>query len=352
MRLASRYLSKYRSRYGAGGDEGFVGSALPGGVLPNANLTVDFTQGRGYVKNTSSWVGVDQLSGWSYSRTGTRFSDASDGSLTSFAANVPRITDKGLAIHSGATNLCPYSEAINATNWNDGNSAVTGTEAIDGILITTLEDDSGAAREYMQKLVTVPADSNPVTLSWFMKKTTGALSVWPGVFAQLQGGAGTNVEAAVAVDTTDGTVTKLTGYSAPTVSVEDFGDLWRVIVTLTNNGTETQLRVDLSPAISANEATLSNAATGSGTFGGVQVETGSVATPYIPNATAGTASAGADNADITGSYVSGDVIWLYHDGGQKVETTWGAVESGGVYDLSTAVGTWTGEGYIEQVVIF
>jgi hypothetical protein len=57
------------------------------------------------------------LYGWSFARTGSGLADNTSGTYTSFASNVPRITDKGLLVEEARTNVVTNSA---------GNGAVVG----------------------------------------------------------------------------------------------------------------------------------------------------------------------------------------------------------------------------------
>jgi len=98
------------------------------GLAPRQiGAAADFTRDE-YWSGGSRYA-LENWPGWSYSRTGTRYSDSADGSLTSFAANVPRRTDKGLAVDAGATNVLTYSQDFSNAAWV-GSSAGTGSDPV------------------------------------------------------------------------------------------------------------------------------------------------------------------------------------------------------------------------------
>jgi len=110
--------------------------------------------------------------------------------------------------------------------------------------------------------------------SLFVKKTTGALSHYPGFDIGQSG-------AYVIIDTTNGTTaTAGTGGVYSDISVTSYNDdWWRVSAKATINSTSRPMRI--WPAISQNGGTLSVSATGTNTFWGAQVEQADAVGPYV-----------------------------------------------------------------------
>lgn len=75
---------------------------LRSGGLAIAGLDLDFVRGR-YALNSPYRTSPADLPGWSFSRTGAGIAETAAGALVSFAAGVPRITDRGLLVEEGRT---------------------------------------------------------------------------------------------------------------------------------------------------------------------------------------------------------------------------------------------------------
>lgn len=147
----------------------FAQPSRPGWVIPGAKADFNFAKNRLFVSPSRVSSDPASFAGWSYSRTGTRFSEASDGSLTSFAANVPRITDKGLAVHSGATNIIARSSDI--AGWSKIDCTVTDdaiASIISGQLADKIVEGSGTVRPEVSTTAGVTT-GNPYNYSGYFK---------------------------------------------------------------------------------------------------------------------------------------------------------------------------------------
>ena len=201
----------------------------------------------------------------------------------------------GLLIEGARTNLCLQSNALTTTWAASGTPAAT-QNAIGpdgGTTAWTLTDNDAGSTEYIyQNIVFTAAD---YTLSFFVKKTTGAQSSYPVAFWYTS----TTNLAAVTVDTSNGVATAwtawtgFTGVGGTATCVSHNADYWRV--SLTHTKTVTSYTLALAPAGTTN-ATQSTgvpdtAAQGSAVFYGAQVELGSFASSYIATTTIAVARA-------------------------------------------------------------
>jgi hypothetical protein len=191
------------------------------------------------------------------------------------------------------TNLCLQSNAFSTAPWIAvGTPAATqNVVGPDGATSawTLTDNDAGVSEGATQTDITLTAATH--TLSFFVKKTTGAQSSYPIAFAYLK--TGTTSGAGVTVDTTNGVatawtaITGLTGITGVARCISHNANFWRVELVFT--GTAVAWRVDLYPAGTTNATqstgTLDATAQGSAVFYGAQVELGSFATPYIPTTT-------------------------------------------------------------------
>jgi hypothetical protein len=235
----------------------------------NGNLTA--TSGNIYIQDAQlekSMVATD------YIETGA--STAQAGILE----DMPRLDYSGgascpsLLLEPQRTNLCIQSEY--AGSWSpSGTGTITENAAVspEGVQNAfTLNDTSNGAYYRIERNVSVSAGDN--TLSVFIKKTTGALSHYAGV--QLD----TNRKYVI-IDTTNGTWAEAGGTENDFIDIQDFSaDYWRVIIR--NNLLAGSTRVALWPALSTDGGTIAVGATGENTFYGIQVESGSYPTSYIP----------------------------------------------------------------------
>lgn len=243
-------------------------------------VSMDFL-GAAYINGVFTANSLGALSGWAYSRAGTAYS--LDGS-TSFAANTPRLTSAGLLIEGAATNRLLYSHDIDNAAWTKSVAVVTANygAAPDG---TTTADrvEFIAGTCYIQKSgVAGLTASSPCTLSFFARSLSGTPTI-----GLRSGVSGLNTTRALTGSWARYTWTFNAGAATEVIQFVDSG---------------------IVPGASATADFL---------LWGVQVETGSSASSYIPTTSAAasraadvatlTISAGDGTDELTVDYVGGSV---------------------------------------------
>jgi hypothetical protein len=220
---------------------------------------------------------------------------------------IPEATLLGYKSEGSRTNLCLRSNAFTTTWTALGTPAatqnVTGPDGVANSAWTLTDNDAGVA-EGISQAVTLTAAA--YTCSIFVKKTTGAQSSYPVLWANI----GTPPTVApVTVDTSNGIATAWTAYTGYTIAsgfsatCKSFNaDFWRVEFTFT--ATAANWLVAFIPAGTTNPTQSTGivdvAAQGSAVFYGAQVELGSFASSYIPTTTASVTRV----ADISGCSVA------------------------------------------------
>lgn len=104
--------------------------AAPRGARPTP-LHLDFVAGR-YEREGVPASGFTSVPGVSYSRSGVGLAGRSNGTLATMAADVPRITDRGLLLETAATNLFTRSDDFSHSVWGGEGTRVRGFPAPDG----------------------------------------------------------------------------------------------------------------------------------------------------------------------------------------------------------------------------
>lgn len=250
----------------------------PGWAAQGSSADLDFKNQRYWLDGSGLSYDVNTIPGWSFVRSGSRYSDTSAGALTSFGANTPRITDKGLAADAGATNLLTYSQAFDNAAWTKTEATISAdaTTAPDG---TTTADKAVWTTANSTHLLVQGVTSAANTFSIYAKASgETVISLWVAGAAV---GASFNLS--------NGTI----GFSTVTSSsIEDVGSGWyRCTVYDTTVTTAVYIYGRTGGAFVGNET--------DGVFlWGAQWETGARATPHIPTTTA-SASAGLDTAALT-----------------------------------------------------
>ena len=177
-----------------------------------------------------------------------------------------------LKLEPTRSNLVTYSEDF--SQWSSGgtptvvlSSSLAPNGSLDAYDIT--DDSTGV---YEIKRSNSALFNGTYTMSIFVKKTTGALTHYPGI--QFIG-----LSDYLIINTTNGTVNQ-TASEYSNIKVEDFSNWWKISATGTN--TDSTFLINVWAAISSNGTSLSSFTTGTNTFYGAQLEQGSYATSYIP----------------------------------------------------------------------
>jgi hypothetical protein len=244
----------------------------------------------------------------------------SSGLIESVASGVPRIDWLGqscpaLLVEASGQNLCLQSEAwVSGNNWaltdvtnvTGATSAPNGTATANALSPTAVSDRHFV---FSNATTTVSYASGTIyTQSAFFKAGTGAA----GQFVQLTFPSARFTQAGYAnFDLIAGTVSVVSGSSADAnraARIENYGNGWyRCIFTATcdSSGTGAGLIIPLITSTGSGRTPTFTGVTGDVLYGwGAQVETGSVATTYIPTTTAAVSRA-ADVISASGALVSG-----------------------------------------------
>ena len=228
-------------------------------------------------------------------RNSTKYVLGSGGDIISYATDEPAFefnTDgsyKGLLVEPAATNICKQSENINTT-WGPANATPTQSteETPDGDTtnkyIKLVDDNTGGGATnnvYVQQLIAVDA-STKYTASVFLKKsglnwarlqavgTGGSPDANPNQYFDLDNGA---------LGTASGGIEDAT--------IEAYPNNWyRCSITWTQGAGDTDVYFRIWVADADNDATVDLDNTSSIFVWGAQLETGPIATSYIPTTSA------------------------------------------------------------------
>ena len=254
---------------------------------PNLGAIID-SQGVIYQGDGTSGVfiwGAQLVEGTSardYLRTETRL-------------NIPRIDYSlggcpNILLEPQRTNLALQSSSFDSASWV-GSAGITVNSHISpsGVMdADTLTDSSNTIYQTKVQNYTITANAS-YTTSIFIRKTTGAVTSYPGLTLLFSGGSSRIIR--LIFNTTTGTfnfeISGLPAVNSYSARVVDFNaDYWRVELTTQENQSNTSLQLLLSPAISLDGITITSSATGSVVAWGAQLEAGAYATSYIPTTTA------------------------------------------------------------------
>ena len=221
-------------------------------------------------------------------RNNKKYVLGSGGTIVEYAEDEPAFefnTDgsyKGLLVEPAATNICLQSEDF-STTWTNGNNRLTittnATTAPDG---TSTADEAEVNTTDVLRLsqaFTSLTAGNKYVFSFFAKKSDNGNTVTAFIS---NSGETVFTEQTINLDTL--VVTGSTGSYPFTVTTRDYGSGWYRIECATEvPAGQTTLKVNCLPG-SESTATATGA---NAFFWGAQVETGPIATSYIPTTTAG-----------------------------------------------------------------
>jgi hypothetical protein len=242
-------------------------------------------------------------------RATTAYRTNASGVLESVASGVPRLDYPigggcpSLLVEPAATNLVLYSEEFDDAYWTKTNATITAnsTVAPDGTTTADTVTTSGGLVGNISRAVTVADDSVVRVVSLNIKKeSTSSFGILTILYS---GGTGRNT--GIQFNKQTGVSQYVGngfggGFTAPSsFGVIDLGEYWRFFVSLDNNSTgntTATFRVQPNRGTSFGNIT---AVDGTAVIWGAQLETGSVATSYIPTVAA-TATRNADVISKTG----------------------------------------------------
>lgn len=217
------------------------------------------------------------LRGYTFTRALAAYAEDIEGKLTLFPAGSPRVTNKGVLIEPPATNLLAQSNALSTSPWVAVSGTVTANAGIapDG---TNTANGLASATYYQPSVL-----PNGTSTFSIYAKANGASQITlkadvSGNGRQVVFDLSTGVAAASTTLGTGGTVSSMTGSMTPA----GFG-YYRCVVVIVTTGINNPSYIT----------------TGNVLAWGGQVETGSVASSYIPTTT-GSVTRPLDNYLFTG----------------------------------------------------
>lgn len=190
--------------------------------------------------------------------------------------------NEGLLHESKArTNLVTYSEDLSNSAWLKQDSSVAAADDAFGLKMWTITDSNSSAYGIVIDSITIP-DQTQFTVSLLVKKNDSPTSQFSVRVRASNGSTIRYIGDSLNVD--DGTADGgMWAGDRNATFVEDWGTHWKLNVTGTFPAGYTQGQsLEIFPAHNNTSGSGSSANTGSHVVGGVQVETGSVASSYIP----------------------------------------------------------------------
>jgi molybdopterin-binding protein len=290
----------------ARGQEAYT-DGLP--ATPSLLIVPQFYKAGNLYQDVPPFVAEDSTMRFAVSRNTTATRVNSSGLIESVASGVPRIDWLGqscpaLLVEASATNLALQSEDF-TTTWSPTNvtvsANVTGTTDPFGTnLADQIFETAASGLHFLAQTMSITSGTT-YTGTIFFKKATGSPD-WVQLAFSTTGLAGfANFNLA------SGTVGNV--LAGCTASIENYGNGWyrcRLTQTATASGTSggpIPVFVNNTNSVTRFLTYTGNTATSIYVFG-AQLETGSVATTYIPTTT-GTGSRAADVISASGALVSG-----------------------------------------------
>ena len=194
---------------------------------------------------------------------------ANDVAVTDHGYVDGRWVSKGLSLEPQATNVARYSSGSNTSGYDSDSTTSVNATTVSGVGLNNFVSTAGFRRRISWFGATLGTGN--VVVSLFVAKQTGSVTLG---FAPWEGSVGNATTVALDMGTGVGVLTK-GSHTTAALRVEDCGSLWRVSVALTY----------LSGTVTLGTFYFISTLT-SLTLGGLQAETGTVATSYIPTTTA------------------------------------------------------------------
>lgn len=244
---------------------------------PNEVIYLDFENG---VYRSDGKSSLDDIT--TFSRSGVANYWDSSGVLQEAAAGELRFTYdpsdnsfEGVMLEESRTNEVLDNRDLTTANWSGAATVARDEAGIDGVSNTacTVSDTDTGAFEDCSQDITVTDDSLTHTVSFFIKKTSGA-TVLPLFRAYFSGGT-TELKYSVLLDTNDGDTDARGDATTLDYKVIDFGNWWRLEIYAANNGTgNTTLAPIVFPAFTDNglAGTADSSVTGDVVVDYIQVE--------------------------------------------------------------------------------
>lgn len=268
---------------------------LRAGGVP-ANIDLDFAN--------SQYYGETLANALSVSRASTGYAQTAAGVLVPFANNVPRITDLGLLVEEGRTNLHLRSQEFDNAAWTktavtltaDDAVAPDGTQTADKILETNTTTSA-----ILNALALTVVSASTYTITRYIKRNASVR--WVRLLAG-DSAAGNTARAWFDIENgvVGSTATTGSGWSvASTPQIESLSNgFYRIIFSVVTSGTS--MIVQINSADADGSATRNSNA--SYWLWGAQAELGAFATSYIPTTTVAIARA-ADVISGSGRVLTG-----------------------------------------------
>lgn len=265
-------------------------------------LGLNFTGGQ-YSLNGTSYASPNLIPGWSFTRAApaTTYAEDSSGNLVSFAANQPRITDKGLLIEESRTNYATFPP--DGTGWRadatstgsvgtSSDSSIIGKDGRPAAVYAWVgASSSGNSGRAVSDNIAVTA-SQSVVLDVYLAGANGDTTTSIGIYSSVTGW-GANGNNLASLISGPGSLSRATG------------GLW--VLTGLSQTQLTRVRIVRSATTTENMRVLwypkdsgtIGAAGASGVISMPQFELGAFSTSYIPTTTAAVTRS-ADNVTISG----------------------------------------------------
>lgn len=257
-------------------------------------LSLDFVNGA-YSLNGTAYGSFTAIPGATFTRASpaTTYAEDSAGNLVAFAANTPRITNKGILIEGGRINRLVRSQEFNIT-WNiNGSLTPNVTTAPDGTMTADklIVRDAGAGLQYhfaQQSPALSPSTTYTKSvyakageLNWIVLQARSLDGVWQNAYFNLS----------------TGTVGSITGGGTANITQAANG-FYRCELTFSSATGATGNNEAIVVAQGNNNSNFVGDATSGVYIWGAQLEQGAFASSYIPT------TAAAVTRDSDDAYVS------------------------------------------------